>query len=81
MLFGKRNVDSVVGGSGLQLKVEASTEAFAKRQPPRLVDASSKGCMQNELHPAALVEEALGNDGRLGWNRAQHRSPGNNIRD
>jgi hypothetical protein len=30
MLFGERDVDSVVGGGGLQFEVEASAEAFAQ---------------------------------------------------
>ena len=35
VLLGKRDVDAVVGGGGLQFEVEAAAEALAQRQVPR----------------------------------------------
>ena len=70
VLFGEGDVDAVVGGRGLQLEVEAAAEAFAQRESPGLIDAAAEGSVQDELHAAAVVEEALGDDGGLG--RGQH---------
>ena len=79
VLLCKRNIDPVIGGSCLQFEVESTAEALAKRKSPRLIDASAKGRMQNQLHSSTLIEEALGNNGGLRGNRAQHRPPRNNI--
>ena len=64
VLVGKRDDDAVVGRRGLQLEVERAAEPLAQRQPPRAVDARTERSVQDQLHPAALVEEALGDDGR-----------------
>ncbi len=65
VLLGERDVDAVVGGGGLQFEVEAAAEALAQGQSPGAVDARSEGCVDDQLHAAALVEEALGDDGAL----------------
>ncbi len=65
VLFGERDVDAVVGGGGLEFEVEAAAEALAESESPRFVDAGSEGGVNNELHAAAFVEEALGDDGAL----------------
>ena len=39
VLLGQRDVQSVVGGCGLQLKIERAAETLAQRQSPGLVDA------------------------------------------
>ncbi len=54
----------IVGGRRLQLEVELPAEAFAERQPPRLVDPASERRVDDELHAARLIEEAL-DDERL----------------
>src|SRR5262249_8127049 len=64
--------DSVIGRRSLQFKVESTTKAFAERQPPRLVNASAKRRMDHQLHAAAFIEEALGNDRRLRRHIAKH---------
>ena len=71
VLFGRGDADAVVGGGGLQLEVEAAAEALAQGQSPGAVDARSEGRMDDELHAAAFVKEALGDDGTLGGNRAE----------
>ena len=62
VLLGQSDVQSVVGGRGLQFEVEAAAETLAQRQSPGLVDASAEGRVDNQLHPAALVEESFGDD-------------------
>ena len=73
VLRAEREQDAVVGGRGLQLEVEAAAEALAQRQAPGAVDAAAEGRVDDELHAARLVEEALGDHGRRGW--APRRAP------
>ena len=79
MLLGQRDVDAVVGRRGLQLEVEAAAEALAQREPPRLVEPSAERRVQDELLPAALVEEALRNNRRLRRHRAEHGAPRDDV--
>jgi hypothetical protein len=81
VLLGEADVDAVVGGRGLQFEVEAAAEALAQREAPGLVDAAAERRVQDELHAAALVEEALGDDGGLRGNGSEHRAPGDDVRD
>ena len=81
MLLGERDVDAVVGGGGLQLEVEAAAEALAQREAPGLVDAAAEGGVEDELHAAAFVEEALGDDGGLGWDGAEDGAAGDDVGD
>ena len=81
VLLGQRDVDAVVGRGGLQLEVEAAAEALAQRQAPGLVDAAAEGRVQDQLHAAALVEEALGDDGVLRRHRAEHRAAVDDVGD
>ena len=69
----RADVDAVVGGGGLQLEVEAAAEAFAEGEAPGLVDAAAEGGVQDELHAAAFVEEALGDDGGFGGHGSRGR--------
>src|SRR6202035_5605885 len=73
MLLGQSDVQTVVRGRSLQLKVEANAETLAQSQSPRFVDASPKRRMDHQLHAAAFVEETLRNYCRLGGDRAQYR--------
>ncbi len=75
VLLGQGNVQPVVGSCSLQLEVEPNAEAFAQSQSPRLVDASSEGRVDHQLHATAFIEEALRNHGCLGRHRAQHGPP------
>ena len=52
--------DAVVRGGGLQLEIEGAAEALAQRQAPGAVDARAEGRVEDELHAAGFVEEALG---------------------
>ena len=81
MLLGQRNIQAVVGGRSLQLEIEAAAEAFAQRQAPRLIDAAAEGRMQDQLHAAALIEEALGDDGVQRGHRAQHGAARHDVAD
>ena len=81
VLFGQRDVQAVVGRCGLQLEVEGAAEAFAQRQPPRFVDACAERRMDDELHATAFIEEALGDDGLLSGNFAQHGAAGDHVFD
>ena len=53
-------------------KLNDAAEALAQRQSPGLVDASAEGRVNDELHAAAFVEEALGDDRLLRRHGAQH---------
>ncbi len=81
VLLGEGDVDAVVGGGGLQLEVEAAAEALAQREAPGLVDAAAEGSVQDELHAAAFVEEALGDDGGLGGDGAEDGAAGDDVGD
>ncbi len=81
VLLGERDVDAVVGGGGLQLEVEAAAEALAQRESPGLVDAAAEGRVEDELHAAAFVEEALGDDGGLGGYGAEDGAAGDDVGD
>ena len=55
----EREHDRVLGRRRLQLEVERAAEALAQRQAPGAVDAAAEGRVDDELHAARLVEEAL----------------------
>jgi hypothetical protein len=81
VLLGEGDVDAVVGGGGLQLEVEAAAEAFAQGESPGFVEAAAEGRMEDELHAAALIEEALGDDGGLGGDCAEDGATGDDVGD
>ncbi len=81
VLLGERDVDAVVGGGGLELEVEAAAEAFAEGEAPGLVDAAAEGSVEDELLAAALVEEALGDDGGFGGHGAEDGAAGDDVAD
>ena len=62
----QRQHDIVFGRCRLKLEVELAAEAFAQRQPPGAVDAAAKRGVDDELHAARFVEEALQHDRLLG---------------
>ena len=57
--------DAVVGGRRLELEVEGLAEALAQRHAPGAVDPAAERRVDDELHAARLVEEALGDDACL----------------
>ena len=59
VLRAERQHQRVLGGRRLQLEVELPAEPLAQRQRPRPVDAAAERRVQDELHAARLVEEAL----------------------
>ena len=71
VLLAQRDHDAVVGGGGLQLEVEGAAEALAQRQSPGAVDARAERRVDDELHAAGFVEEALGDDACVGGQRAE----------
>src|SRR5215469_954580 len=79
VLLSQRDVQAVIGGAGLKLKIEGDAEALAQCQPPGLIDARAKRRMNNELHAAAFIEETLGNDGSRGRDSAQNCSTRHNV--
>ena len=81
MLFRQGDIQAVVGGAGLQLKIERDAEPFAQRQSPGFVDASAKGSMDDKLHAAAFIEEAFRNDALHGRHSTQHGASGNDVFD
>ena len=62
VLLAERKKQTVVGGRGLQSKVEGTAETLPQGQPPGAVQASAERRMDDELHPAAFIEESLGHD-------------------
>ena len=81
VLLGEGDVDAVVGSGGLQLEVEAAAEAFAQSESPGLVDAAAEGRVEDELHAAAFVEEALGDDGGLGGDGSENGAASDDVGD
>ena len=82
VLCPERDDDRIVSRRGLQLEIERSTKAFPKCEPPRAIDSVAEGRMQNELHPARFIEEALHHEGSLRRDRAERaKRVGEIIRD
>ena len=77
----ERQHDRVLGGRRLQLEVEGAAEAFAQREPPGAVDAAAEGGVNDELHAAGFVEEALEDESLLGRERAERGAPRGEIVD
>ncbi len=73
--------DRVLRRRGLQLEVEGAAEALAQRQAPGAVDAAAEGRVDDELHAAGFVEEALEHDGVLGGQCAEGCTSGGEVVD
>src|SRR5205823_3502716 len=71
VLRAEREKDGVLVRRGLQLKAETAAKPLAQREAPGAVDAVAERGVNHELHPAALVEEALQNDSLAGGNGPQ----------
>ena len=73
MCGGQRENNIVLRRRRLQLEIEFAAKALAQRQSPGAVDAAAVGRMDDELHAADLVEEALEHDCVLRRQAAQRR--------
>ncbi len=65
--------DRVLGRRRLQLHVEAPAEALAQGEAEGAVDAATEGRVQDQVHPARLVEEALEDERLARGHRAEGR--------
>src|ERR1700739_2004232 len=81
MLLAQRNIQSIVGRGSLQLKVERAAETLAERETPGLVDAPAKRRVDDQLHASAFVKKAFGDDGGLGRDLPQDRTPSKDVFD
>jgi hypothetical protein len=79
VLLGQRNVQPVISGRGLQLKIESHGRSACAAKSPGLVDAAAKRRVDDQLHPAAFIEKPLRNDGLLRRHRAQHGASLQNV--
>ncbi len=73
VLLDQRDADAVIRRRGLQLAIEAHAKALAQRQSPGAIDPPAPGRMEDQLHAAGFVKEALGDNPLLGRHRAEHR--------
>ena len=71
MLRAERQDDSIVRRRGLQLEVKRAAEPFPQGQSPRPIQPDAEGRVDDQLHPAGLIEEAFQNDLFLRRNDAQ----------
>src|SRR5438552_17530799 len=81
VLLRERNIQPIICRGGLQLEIECTAEALAKRQPPGLVDPSAERGMNYELHAPALIKEAFGDHSYLGGDLDQHCAPDHDVLD
>src|SRR5919108_4340718 len=63
---GEREHDVVLGRRRLQLEIELAAEALAQGKPPGAIHAAAVRRVDDELHAAGLVEEALEHERVLG---------------
>ena len=79
VLLAEREHDAVIGGGGLQLEIERAAEALAQGQSPGAVDAGAEGRVDDQLHAAGFVEEALGYDAVRGGRGSQSGLAGQHV--
>src|SRR5260370_35031120 len=71
----------VLGRRRLQLEVELGAEALAQCQAPGAVEPAAIGRMDDQLHAADGVEEALEDNRLLGRQHAERGMPGGEVID
>ena len=71
MLRAEREHERVVARGGLELEVERAADPLARDEAERAVDPAAERRVHDELHAAALVEEALHDDPPLARQRAE----------
>src|SRR5882724_1020455 len=79
VLLGQGDVYAVICSCSLQLKVKGYAEALAQRESPGLVDARAERRMHDQLHAAAFIKKALGDDDVRGGDSAQHGPASHNV--
>ena len=67
----QRQHDRVFGRGRLQLEIEGAAKALAQRQAPSPIQPASVGRMDDQLHAARRIEEALDHDAALRRQRAE----------
>ena len=75
----QRQHDVILGRRRLQFEIERAAKALAQRQAPGAVHAAAVRGMNDQLHPARLIEEALENDGVQRRQALQRGPPGGEI--
>ena len=68
---GQRQHDVVLGRGRLQLEIELAAEALAQRQTPGAVEPAAIGRVDDQLHAADFVEEALEDERVVGRQHAE----------
>ena len=81
VLLAKGNIQTIIGGSGLQLEIEGTAKLFSQRQTPGFIDARAEGRVDHQLHAAAFVKKTLGNNHFLRRHGSQHGDSGQNVLD
>src|ERR1700722_12160545 len=79
MLLSQRNIQSIVSSRRLQLEIERSAKPFTQGQAPSFIDPPAERRVNDQLHPAALIEESLRDNSVLRWHGSQHRAPGHDV--
>src|SRR3954469_21842336 len=59
MLRSERQQQCVFSRRGLKFEVELTTEPFPQRESPRAINAAAERRVNDELHAARFIEEAL----------------------
>jgi hypothetical protein len=75
----QRQDDVVLGCGRLELEVELSAKALAQGQTPSSVDATAERGMNDQLHPASFIKEALQHDRFMGWQATEDGCAGGKI--
>ena len=73
--------DRIVVGGGLELEIEGRAELLAEGESPGAVNARTEGGVDDELHAAGVVEEALEDDVGVGGDDAEAVAGGANVVD
>ena len=81
VLRSEREQHRIVRRGGLQLEIEGAAKALAQREPVGAVVPRSVGSVDDELHAARFVEEALGYQHLLRGQDAQRRATRREIPD
>src|SRR5919108_2774505 len=79
VLFAQRDIQPIVRRRCLQLEIERSAEALAERPAPGLVDARAEWGVDDELHSAAFVKKAFGDDRGLCGNSSEYGAAGDDV--
>ncbi len=73
VFLSERDHNPVVCRRGLQFEIKGHTESLPQGEAPGTVDPASKWRVQDQLHPAALIEEPLRHNRLLRRHGSEHR--------